>query len=115
MCPVPGAQVLRDFSGCKANGEPSPNCRGSGGGYPDIRPAFAAVFKSGGKQPFHRRSDPEQATVVAIPCHQHQSDRQPTLARQRQGDRAEVEEIDPRRVAHDRCLLAQEGFDRSDL
>jgi hypothetical protein len=78
-------------------------------------PIRAAVFKSGGKLPFHRRSDPEQATVVAIPCHQHQPDRQPALARQRQGDRAQVEEIDPRRVAHDHCLLDQEGFDRSDL
>jgi Amidase len=43
--------------------------------------AFAAVLKSGGKQPFHRRSDPEQATVVPIPCHQHQPDRQSERAR----------------------------------
>jgi hypothetical protein len=32
LCPAPGAQVFPDSSGCKANGEPPPNCRGSGGG-----------------------------------------------------------------------------------
>ena len=54
-----------------------------GSSYPDIRLAFSALFKSGGKHPFRCRSDPEQAMVVAIPCYQRQPDRQPALARQR--------------------------------
>jgi len=46
--PGPGAQVLRDSSGCKANGGPPPNCRGSRGGYRVRSRQFGAVHRLDG-------------------------------------------------------------------
>src|SRR5712691_9734058 len=69
-------------------------------------PAGAASSR---QQPLDRRGDAEQAAVVAVADDQHEADRKP-VARQRQRDGAQVEEIDDRGVAQQQHVLRPENL-----